>query len=295
MKDELEQKIAEFYLKEYGSMNHFEYVRNELIEATSEFKKTSEDNYYEETYSFITDIYLPIYIEKLNKGHSSFWSHKAACTSEDFEGYYLSDLYAEIKNINALWAINEIILHCKNNNYTDPIFINYFIYLMENKEGLDISNTFKKSEAYKNSYLESILKGRSTLYASNYASKKAQLDSSDSYCDAYAYAFENAYSVGKSVEYCDIYAEKFGDLVADKIQDLELTLNGEFYYFHLSIIIGEMQAIEFMKSNKVGNGFYSQFVFLFESKYRNLDLKSSITDPIDDEILQKTLAIINKN
>ena len=39
MKDELEQKIAEFYLKEYGSMNHFEYVRNELIEATSEFKK----------------------------------------------------------------------------------------------------------------------------------------------------------------------------------------------------------------------------------------------------------------
>lgn len=65
MKDELEQKIAEFYLKEYGSMNHFEYVRNELIEATSEFKKTSEDNYYEETYSFITDIYLPIYIESI--------------------------------------------------------------------------------------------------------------------------------------------------------------------------------------------------------------------------------------
>ena len=295
-KTDLTQKISDLYINLLGSNKYFDFVLKEIDEAIIDFEKT-EENYLEKTYSHVKDIYFPIFIKKVKEGHSGFWANKAATLYEEFEDMQLSEVYKEILAINKLWAKNELFLHCKNNYNTDPLFLSYFEVLMTNVEGFDLNNSFGKAEEYKNKYTEAISKGKSLLYASLYASKSARLDNSDSFCDAYAYTYEQAYILGKSLDYCEIYAEKFGDLVVDKMQDLELILNDEHYYFYLTTIIGEMQALEYLwnredKSVILGKAFIKYYTYLFEDKNRNLELTPSIKDPIDNDVLQKTFNVL---
>lgn len=298
--EELKIKVEEYYLSEYGSLDHYDYVKKALKDAICKLKidmiryNSINIDYCEKAHSFMLHYYLPIYIEKLKQGHSKLWADRAswgAC--EKFKDQYLSKVYLEIKEIDELCAKNDLILHCKNNSYSDPVFLAYFEYLMNNEGGFNLEDSFEKAEEYEKAYNNSISNGKSILFASKLASLKAKLEYSDTYCEGYAYAFEEAYNLNKSENYCEVYANSFASMLANEFVDLDSAKNDYLYFYYLASVVGKMQAFEYINEIKVDKKFFDQYVILFEMKYRNIDLNPNIAEPIDQEVLQKTLTYLS--
>lgn len=294
------------------------HTEEELINAYSQIKGDTEfANYFIEQYNqtfndFVIDVedsdelpsiralnfcfeyYMPIFLQQLDKGHSAKWAHEFAFSCEE-EDSFIYNIYQEIKEIDHLWAQNELIIYCKSLGIIDPIQVNYYINLIDN--GVHSEKGIQRSETYLDILNRELSKGKSFLYSQVYANEKAAGLYAEIYCKAYAWALEHTVLKNKSESFRNIFTYDFAQVIAENYHDLEQAMNdGDFSYL-INPIIAEAQATGYINTYKVANPekFKTLYVDIFQDFYA-LDESPllQIEKDIDDEVLKLTLEKLGK-
>lgn len=291
----------------------------ELVNAYSEVKGDAEFvNYFIENYNqafddFVIDVdddeetpsvralnfnleyYLPIFLKHLNEGHSSKWAHEIAFSCEERDST-IYNTYHEIKKIDSLWAQNELIILCKSKGITDPMQVNYYIYMFDN--GYEFERAIERSATYIDIFKRELAKGKSFLYSQVYANEKADGQYNDTYCRAYAWAFEQTVLKNKSENFRNIFLDEFAGVIAENYRDLEEAMNDdEDFSFFINPIIAEAQANDYIKTHEVENPkkFKTLYVDIFvDFNCHDESPLLQIDKDIDVEVLKMTLDRMKK-
>lgn len=289
------------------------HTGEELINAYSQVKGNAEFvNYFIEQYNqvynnFVIDIedsdetppvralkfcfeyYMPVFLQQLAKGHSAKWAHDFAFSCEEDDSIIYNN-YQEIKEIDPLWAQNELIIHCKSLGIIDPMQVNYYINLFEN--GADPEKCVERSETYLEILNRELSNGKSFLYSQVYANEKAAGLYADIYCKAYAWALELTVLKNKSESFRNIFTFDFAEVIAENYHDLEQAINDDDFSYFINPIIAEAQATDYINTYKIENSekFKTLYVDIFKDFYV-LDESPllQIDKDIDDKVLKLTL------
>lgn len=167
-------ELIEAYKKVVGNEENVRFFINEYHTVLQEFIEfpEPENTPKERALNFCIEIYLPIFLKQIEKGHSPRWAHECAINAEEGDKL-IFDTYRAIKKINKLWAQNELILHCKSIGIKDPIQINHFIYVMDDSIGEGFIKGTKKAELFSEHFNKEIENNKSILFASIYAQEKS--------------------------------------------------------------------------------------------------------------------------
>lgn len=294
------------------------HTLEELVNSYSEVKGDAEFvNYFIEQYNqafddFIGDdeeddipsvralkfcfkYYLPIFLEQLQKGHSAKWAHEFTFSCEEEESIINSNFH-EIKKIDPLWAQNELIILCKSKGITDPMQVNYFIYLID-EGGMLYERAIQRSAAYLDIFKSELAKGKSFLCSQIYAKEKASDYNNDTYCRAYAWAFEQTVLKNKSENFRINFLHEFAEVIDENYSDFEEALKDDDFSIFINPIIAAAQASDYINNHEVENSqkFISLYVdifvnsdFLYQSPFLQID------KDIDEEVLTLTLDKMGK-
>ena len=158
-------ELIEAYKKVVGNEENVRFFINEYHNALQEFIEfpEPENTPKERALDFCIEIYLPIFLKQIEKGHSPSWAHEYAINLEEGDRL-LYDTYRTIKKINKLWAQNELILHCKSIGIKDPIQINHFIYVMDDSIGEGFIKGTKKAELFSEHFNKEIENNLSLIH-----------------------------------------------------------------------------------------------------------------------------------
>ena len=292
-----EEELINAYSKVKGDPEFANYFIEQYNQAFNDFVIDVEDS--DEAPSiraldFCFEYYMPIFLEHLDKGHSAKWAHEFAFSCEE-EDSIICNIYQEIKEIDHLWAQNELIIHCKSLGITDPIQVNYYINLID--EGGEHERGIQRSETYLDIFNRELSKGKSFLYSQVYAKEKAAGIYAEIYCKAFAWAFEQIVLKNKSESFRNIFTYDFAEVIAENYHDLEQAMNDEDFCFFINPIIAEAQATDYINTHKVENPkkFKTLYVDIFENFNALVESPLlQIEKDIDDEILKLTLEKLEK-
>lgn len=227
---------------------------------------------------------------EIQKGHSKEWSHKYAESIEEHP-HAFNDAYEVIKESNPAKAKEELKIHCRAMG-GDELYINHFIYLMENGEALSYPD--KQAKSYSAIYKEQIALGKPKVFAHKYAALKGSGEYSEYYCLWYAKSYDECIQKEKSKEYAQLYADKMGDYYSDYygryIEDEEI--DSENHEFNERNILGYMNAWEYARQNNLEP--FGKFIEYYENIYINSyyadDRDYSIDEKeLDMDILRRSL------
>lgn len=271
-------EFANYFVEQYN-LAFKDYIGNEDEEGTPA----------ERALNFCFEYYMPIFLQQLDKGHSAKWAHEYAFSSEE-EDSIIYNAYQDIKEIDPLWAQNELIILCKSLGITDSMQVNYYINLID--VGVLSEKAVQRSETYIDIFNKELSKGKSFLYSQVYANEKAAGFYSEIYCKAYAWAFEETVLKSKSESFRNIFTCNFAEIIADNFNDLEQAMNDDDFYFYVNPIIASAQAKDYIETHEVENPekFRTLYVDIFQ-KINTLDQSPllQIEKDIDEEVLKLTL------
>ncbi|MBK9300652.1 MAG: hypothetical protein IPN14_08610 [Bacteroidetes bacterium] len=156
--------------------------------------------------------YFDKYEVEIQKGHSKEWSDLYA---ESIEGHphAFNDAYIAIKEKNPEKAIEELKIHCMAIG-GDELYTKHFIFLMES--GGALSDPDKQAARYSAIYKEQIALDKSEVFAHEYADLMAEDEFSESYCFIYSKYIEESILNGKSEIYAKSLASKMADYYGDQ-------------------------------------------------------------------------------
>ncbi|MCF6142351.1 hypothetical protein L1S34_13725 [Flavobacterium sp. K77] len=286
------EELMNAYLKVKGDAEFSNYFLEQYNQTFNDFVIDVEDS--DEVPSiralnFCFEYYMPIFLKQLDKGHSAKWAHEYAFSSEE-EDSIIYNAYQDIKEIDPLWAQNELIIHCKSLGITDPMQVNYYINLID--VGVLSEKAVHRSETYIDIFNKELSKGKSFLYSQVYANEKAAGFYSEIYCKAYVWAFEETVLKSKSESFRNIFNNDFAEVIADNFNDLEQAMNDDDFYFYVNPIIASAQVKDYIETHIVENPekFRTLYVDIFE-KINTLDQSPllQIEKDIDEEVLKLTL------
>lgn len=236
--------------------------------------------------------YLTIFNKQLEMGHSAQWADLfAECIEEGINK--VGDAYWTIRESDPTKAKDELIIYCKATN-RDSLFTGYFIYLMNQAEG--IQSSVKRANIYSEEYPKQIAAGKSTIFAHEYSAQMS-MEYVESSCYAYAYAYDKAMQLGKSDQYCFKYAEMLSDFIGDQGYELSDLENDSYAIMKHDVIIAKMQAWEYANENKIEDSdlFISEYEFVYQSKYHSkTEVQNTIEKDVVPKILVKALEYYNK-
>jgi hypothetical protein len=233
--------------------------------------------------------YMHSFIEMINKGHGQTWAHQMAHSCEEVEraAFYT---YFDIRAENPEQAEKEMLIYCKNIN-GDELFQKYFFYLLRELENPDY--IVEKATTYSNTYKEQIKKGKSEIYAHEYANLYADNEFVQSYCESYAYAYDKSLQEGKSEEYARRFADLYSNRIGENYSRLSDALKDEDFNFWHEKMIGNMKGWEYATENKLSD--IESFIDLYDNTHINTYYADEPLSPkmsneeIDKMILEKTL------
>lgn len=289
-----EAELIVIYEQHYGNtqhasffLKHYEAVYNDVINEPG-FLRTGEV-LKDQVVTYTVEFYLEKFISCLKSGHNEIWSHKIAESMSSYDDTIM-DAYNAVKEIDANQAKKELIVYSKSIGRTDILFQEYFTFLIE--EGDVYSGAVKMAIDYCNSYKKQIDAGRSHLFAHQYADYFAEEKFTEIYCYARADAYEKAILQKKSKKYADVYAEMYGEYVANnysKIKDIEKDPDFGFYHDE---IMAHMKAWEYIQENKLEDRdrFISKYKTIYlNTYYSEKGLPDLSIEEIDAQILKKAL------
>ena len=271
-------KFVEYFIEQYNQA-FTDYIGNEDEEGTSA----------ERALNFCFEYYMPIFLKQLDKGHSAKWAHEYAFSSEEQDST-IYNIYQEIKEIDPLWAQNELIMHCKSLGITDPMQVNYYINLID--VGVLSKKAVQRSVNYIDIFNKELSKGKSFLYSQVYANEKAAGLYSEIYCKAYAWAFEETVLKSKSESFRNIFTYDFAEIIAENYHDLEQAMIDDDFYFYVNPIIASAQAKDYIETHEIENP--EKFITLYVDIFQNINALDQspllqIEKDIDEEVLKLTL------
>lgn len=287
-----DDEIIDFYIELKGDVQYVEFFLDYYTKAFIDFCQDHED--FDEDPKNLAlksaqNFYFPIFHQNLQKGHSAKWAHEFAISIEDGDRQ-IFETYQIIKNIDRIWAQNELIIYCKSLGVNDPVYHNYFIYLMDDGEGFLRGS--EKVALYYEHFNNSILKGKSVLFAHIYAHEQSFNEYRDSYCEAYAWAFEECILKSKSIQFRDYFIEAFAHAIANNYSEFSKAQIDKDFSFFVNPIIAEGQAREYCDFHQVENR--DRFIWTYVNQFTNYYAEQSnkvqlIDKQIDDSILRLTL------
>ena len=258
-----EKELIDIYTDVKGDALYVKYFIQFYEVCLNEFEidndwEEEDENIEEHTLKFCLKFYLPFFIKFLKVGHGAIWSDEIARLIEIVQdstvrSYIVEDpfidTYKKIKKENPELAWKEINIH-SNSLSTDDIFKKYFLFLVENEDYKDIENrTFN----YVKEYREQISLGKSEVYALEYARLIASRNLSKTYCEEFAFAYDNAINENKSIEYATEYAEKYASELVDIKRRYGFSDDKKMIGFAIEKINDYMKAWEYTTNNHSQN------------------------------------------
>lgn len=294
-----EEELIKAYSQVKGNAEFVNYFIDQYNQAFDDYVihiEDSEEMPPERALNFCFEFYMPVFLEQLHKGHSFKWAYEFSTSPEEDVDSVISNTYDLIKKMDSLWAQNELIIYCKSLGITDPMQVNYYINLIDAgyrspKEGIE------KSGIYVDIFKRELAKGKSFVYSQVYANEKASGQSSESYCKAYAWAFEQTVLKDKSEYFRNVFTLDFADYIAETYHDFEEAMKDEDLYIFINPIIAEAQANDYINTHKIENSkrFSNLYVNLFLSIYHSHEwLVLLMVKDIDKEVLKLTLEKFGK-
>jgi hypothetical protein len=282
------KKTSNFYKTNLGSLEHFDLVVEEANLLISKINYI--ENYYQLTYTYITTIYLPGFIEKIKEGYGYYWSHKYSKSLQNQAEKYFNFL----KNncISNIYITSEFNIEMKYLKNIDLEILKHYsiIYLIKN---IYKKNVFEKTDLYINAYSESKKLGYSDFFSIIYSILKCTQKHSEIYCMAFSFAYEQAILLAKGYEYSILFAKLCGTIINNKYTNFDKNIiNDKKYHILMNNVIGYIQAIyvnEFYVLNKDFDLFVNTYTYQFVLKYDYFKLFAKITDSIDIDVLETTL------
>ena len=206
-----EHKFEKKYFSNFVDYYHlcFDELYQDMKDYSDEDFESEDDSIQASALSISID-YMHAFIELINKGHGETWAHEMAHSNEDVErAAYFS--YHDMKAENPEQAEKEMLLYCKNTG-GDEFFQKHFFFFFREME--NPANIVEKATTYSDTYKEQIKKGKSEIYAHEYAFFLAD-DYNEIYCEDYAYAYEQAIVQNKSLEYAERYADEYASALVN--------------------------------------------------------------------------------
>lgn len=154
----------------------------------------------------------------------------------------------------------------------------------------------EKATEYAEDYKKQIKKGKSKLFAHEYADL-ADMGYHSIYREEYAYAYENAINEEKSEEYARFFADEYASELVDIKRRYGRSEDEEAIDFAIEKVNGRMKAWEYVSEHKLED------TERFSEIYENIHLDTYFADngmpngtleEIDKEILEKALLRYNK-
>jgi hypothetical protein len=271
-------------------LSRYKFYFDELYDDMKNYEDDDfdEGDSIQESALYVLNLYTTPFLELIKKGHSEEWALLVSKTIEDNE-IRIYDAYEELKIKQPELAEKELSLHC-NNLSNDEDFKRHYLFLFSIGEGID--KPFKKATEYAKGYKQQIRKGKSKIYAHEYADLAAENLYHNIYCEEYAYAYEKGINEGKNEKYSRTFANKYGD----EITNIKARYGGnedeEALDFTIEKVNAYMKAWEYVTNNKldVTERFYEIYENIHLNTYYADDgMPDGTTKEIDKEILEKVL------
>ncbi|WP_212002628.1 hypothetical protein [Chitinophaga sp. HK235] len=224
-------------------------------------------------------------------GHSERWITLYINSSEEHQ-HAFNDAYQEMCKTDPAQALEELKVHCRALG-VDQYYQKHFIYLMEEGEGAARPDPDEQSSLYSKYFKEQLKKGKSEVFAHQYADLKAGKEYVEEYCYRFANAYDVAIQNGKSDKYAYIYANKIGDYYADYYGRYreDRDEDDDNNKFSERKILGYMKGWEYAIEHQLPNA--GAFITCYENAYINAsypDHPVRITN--EDEFDQHVLNLV---
>lgn len=220
MKELTESVIKELFVKTGVDEKYFSYYETELKRSHKAFREEypydenedeeerAEDEKIEKACIECANDYIRYYVEEREKGHGNKWSDSVARdrVGGEHEFFVYINAYTSIEN--EAEKDKELTIHAYSLN-SDPFFIEqYKRYFIDQSE-------YPQEDAvkYTKTYLDCLSKGKSEVYAKQYALRLVDYCESKEYCELYASKYEESINKGRDEsktirianEYVDLY------------------------------------------------------------------------------------------
>ncbi len=262
--EELEQAISQNNYNDECFKEFISYLDDSLTELEQDGAIEEED-----TAADLISIpveYTNYYAQRRNEGFSIAWSKKYA---EDKTSGVTRNLlmycYEAAGEHGKQQADADLMTYFKLTK-RDQLFIDYLLKRIAGRDHFCETSIEKVAEEYVSIYNEQINKGRSALYAYQYANWLI-----DGYhpifCEDYAYIYEESINKGKSEEYACEYANKYASELVDVKRRYGICDDEESLGFAKSKAVAFINGWEYAENNKLEDR--SRFIKCYEDAYLN--------------------------
>ena len=287
-KQNIKESLFPFFLARY------KIYFDELYQYMKDYEEDDfeEGDSIHDSALYVLDLYIKPFIKIIENGHSEKWAHLVSKNIEDNE-WRIYEAFNELKKEQPKLAQQELELHC-NNLSKDEDFRRHYLFLFSIGEGMD--KPYEKATEYAEDYKEQIKKGKSKLFAHEYADL-GNSDYHDIYREEYAYAYEKAILNKKSERYARVFADTYASELVDIKRRAGISDDEELIDFTIEKVNGFMKAWEYISENKIKNS--DRFYSIYENKHLNTyfaddGMPEGTMEEIDKGILEKVLLEYNK-
>lgn len=206
------------------------------------------------------------FAQKRNEGFSEVWSRKYAehKTAYDTRNL-LMNCYEAVEEQSKQQADADLMNYFKLTN-RDQLFIDYFLMQIAGGDRFVERSLEKDVEKFVSNYNEQINKGKSELYAWQYADWLIG-GSHPIFCEDYAYIYDESIKKGKSEEYAKVFAHEYANNLVDVKRRYGISDDEEALEFAKSKAVAFMNGWEYANDNKLKDR--SMFIKCYENKYLN--------------------------
>jgi hypothetical protein len=275
-----------------------ERYNNWFLELIHQYRNYKDES-FEENESvqsgalYLTNSYIEVFLAEIAKGHGERWSHYAADSCED-DKINVFEAYNKLSKENLELAKEELLIHCKLID-TDELFVKHYMYLFEIGEGM--SNPTEEAKTYSRVYKNQISKGKSEIFAHEYAYWIADDTYHDIYCAEYAYAYDKAICENKSKDYARLFADKYASEVGDIKIRWGKDADEDAIEFAIQNVNAYMKAWEYGKEHQISD--LEKFISTYQNAYFNTyytndGISTKKQEIIEQMSLEKALLKFNK-
>ncbi len=206
------------------------------------------------------------YAKRRNEGFSSAWSRKYAenITLGDTHNL-LMYCYEASEEQDKQQADADLMTYFKVSN-RDQLFIDYFLKQMSNGNRFSEKSIENDVEEFVSNYNEKIRKGKSKLYAYQYADMLIG-GYHPIFCEEYAYIYDDSIKKGKSEEYAKEYAHQYAHELDNVKGRYGISDDEESLEFAKSKALAFINGWEYANDNKLKDR--SRFIKCYENAYLN--------------------------
>lgn len=282
--DKIEDKFFPVYI------DYYNVCFNELLEDHKNFKEEDwdEGESVQAIALWCANNYIKDYLEHIKNGHGEEWSHILAHSNEEGE-LAIFHGYNDLRKINPDLAKKEVLTYAKRQS-EDKDFLKHYLFLFE--EVSEPDNRIETAKKYAEIYKKELAKGKSEVFANEYAALIASGDYHEIYCEDYAIAFDIANKENRDIEYARLYADKYASALVDIKRRYGISDDEDMMDFAIEKVKAYMKAWNYARENRLED--FKRFADIYE----NIHLNTYYADEgrpnkseleIDKEILERAL------